>query len=124
MDSVCTKPLNYLLENTQDCEMLTTLKEPPSFVYSGSFGVNNANFAVKKDSIIMKDIIEESLLSYKTWESYNFVVLKSDEAIEGFTSSLHSEYYKTDFDTSFQVDDYGDVMSYENYLIKHSLSAI
>jgi mannosyltransferase OCH1-like enzyme len=124
MDSVCIKPLDYLLDNTQDCEILLTRKDPPSFTYNGAFGVNNANFAVKKDSNIMKDIIEEFLISDKTWEAYNFVVLKSDNAIEGFTSSLHKEYYKTDFDTSFQVDDYGDVMSYGDYLIKHSLSVI
>ena len=124
MDSVCTKPLDYLLENTEDCEILVTPKDPPDFGYNGLFGVNNANFAVKKDSIIMKNIIEESLLSYKTWEAYNAVVLKSDKVGEGFTSSLHREYYKKDFDTSFQVDDYGDVMSYEDYLIKHDLSII
>jgi hypothetical protein len=124
MDSVCIKPLDYLLKNTKDCDMLVTPKEPPSFVYKGSFGINNANFAVKKNSKVMKDIIDMSLDSYDTIGSYHEIVLNSNEIIEGFTSSLHREYYKTNFDTFFQVNDYGHVISYGDYLVKHGLSVI
>lgn len=123
MDSVCIKPLDYLLDGLDDCEILVTPKDPPSFVFNGGYGIGNANYAVKQHSEIMKNIIKVCTNGSPTWHAFNMIVLDSDNVSYNFSSALHDSSYKLDFDPSFMVDDYGVKITYKDYLIKHNIAS-
>jgi mannosyltransferase OCH1-like enzyme len=123
MDSVCIKPLDYLLDSIDECEMVVTPKDPPSFVFNDGYGVNNANFAVKQHSKIMKNIINVCKNGCLTAYAFNLMVLDSNKVSYEFSSALHDSSYKLGFDPSFIVDDYGVKITYKDYLIKHSIDS-
>lgn len=127
MDSVCIKPLNYLLNTVNDCEMLVV----PSSHNPGS-PTNTANYAIKQHSKIMKDIINYTekhvnaqLDQYKhPWTCFMDIVKISDNILYEFTSAWHTMEFKTFFDANFWVDDYGTSIKYEDFLKKYDLSII
>ena len=122
MDSICIKPLDYLLNNIDDCEMLLV----PLTENGGHVG--NGNFAIKSNSEIMKRIIN---LHFKKNEfpfsCFAKVATKSDNVLYQFTSAIHSQAFKTNFDPisqDFWVDNYGEKITYREFIRKYNLTFI
>lgn len=71
MDSICTMPLDYMIEkyyNGEDTISLEIMSENPNFEFNekyGQNGVNNSNFAAVKNSKIMKMIIDNIINKYR-----------------------------------------------------------
>lgn len=108
------------------------------------YSTNNANYAITAKSKIMENIIQESekhlikkIQKNKTYTNYtnllnpflDIVQGSKDNLIKpskktsfGFTVAHHDDLYKNDFDPNFFVDDYGNMIKYEEYLTKYNLS--
>lgn len=126
MDSVCMKPLDYMLDSLNDCEMVVV----PTSHNGGQ--TNNANYAIKEKSTIMKevlDLIEPYVFvgpkKYKSpWDCFMDVVTKKENVLYGFTSAIHTDEYKTVFYTNYMIDDYGKSMEYGIFLQENDLKVI
>ena len=126
MDSVCIKPLDYMLDSLQDCEMVVV----PTSHNGGK--TNNANYAVKQQSHIMKEVINliEPYVfvgpkKYKSpWDCFNDVVSKKENILYKFTSAIHSDVYKNLFYPNYKIDYYGTVMTYDAFLAQNNLEIL
>jgi mannosyltransferase OCH1-like enzyme len=125
MDSVCIKPLDYLLQGIKDCELLVV----PSGHNEGAL-TNNANYAIKPKANVMKNIIQAGKEYAKnanpnyekhTWSWFVDEVIKSNNVSYGFTSAWHTQEFKTEFDPDFWVDDYGKKIKYLEFIDKYKL---
>lgn len=127
MDSVCIKPLDYMLSQVDDYEMLVVPEND-----NEGMPTNTANYAIKKNVRLMKNIIKRiddglNSFSYKQKDPFDCfldLVTKSDDVLFSFTSARHTVEYKTFFDPDFFIDDYGDKIKYEDFLVKHNLQII
>lgn len=127
MDSVCIKPLDYLLATVDDCELLVV---PPS--HNPGAPTNNANYAVKKESDVMKQILDycsvdgyNEKYEYKgTWTAFMDSVTKSNSVGYEFTAAWHTQEFKEKFQKHFSIDYYGSSITYLDFLEKYSLSII
>jgi|688.fasta_scaffold35033_15 mannosyltransferase OCH1-like enzyme len=130
MDSVCVKPLDYLLQGVKDCDILVV---PSS--HNGGWGTNNANYAVKPKSEIMKNIIKAgeqyAIDAYKKavpiYEKHTFdwfidEVEKSNKVSYEFTSAWHTQEFKTGFTADFLIDNCGQDIKYTDFVDKYNLS--
>jgi|LakMenEpi03Aug12_release.lakeMendotaPanAssembly.Ray.scaffolds.fasta_scaffold00518_84 mannosyltransferase OCH1-like enzyme len=122
MDSVCTVPLDYMLETLQ-CEhdlLATSQSGMPPLDY------NNCNYVVGKNSknleIIIKSMKDEYYLTDKLnkWACplTRFCVQASisDTACKDFYGALHSEGFKSAFDDTFEVNYYGKHIAYKQLI--------
>lgn len=134
MDSICTTPLTDLVENNQNGAELMA-NDP----VNGT--VNNSNFAVVKESVVMRKIVQSLTPYYERinwiqllmrcdnmeefWEQfaitvrlhpalYTEVVLHQHPELVSFkfTGFLHESSIKTDFDFNFEVDYQGRKVPY------------
>ena len=125
MDSVCIKPLDYMLSSINDCELLLV----PANSHIGST-INNSNFAIKPSSQIMKNVIDHGQYHIRynqpehipdTWYWFVDEVAKANNVSYDFTSSWHTMEFKTEFDPDFFVDDYGTKIKYLDFINKYNL---
>ncbi len=136
MDSICTMPLNYLIENNQHgADLIATPVE-----YPNNF-VNNSNFAVTKSSTLMEKVIRNLVFYYERvnyariimdsntekefWEQVSkeiklhtgvyidVVFIESPSLVSfNFIGAIHSEGIKNEFNTDYDVDYYGEKTTY------------
>lgn len=141
MDSICTSPLTYLLDNHQNgAELVATT------VLGGK--VLNSNFAAIKSSKLMKKLLINLYAHYEKtnwihlfmrcdneeefWEQFaiaiklhpglftDVVVHELPELVSfNFTAFLHETEIKTSFTRDFSVDYYGKEKSYFNLAKEH-----
>lgn len=125
MDSVCIKPLDYLLKNVTDCDLLVV----PAGHNEGR-PTNNANYAIKQRSDIMKNIIQageeyarNANPNYEkhTWSWFMDEVEQYSNVSYEFTSAWHTQEFKTEFNPDFLVDYYGEKMKYLEFIDKFKL---
>jgi len=133
MDSVCIKPLDYLL---QEINPLTQMVTVP--VYKG-WG-NTHNYVTQKHSQPMSRVFNEmiknpeTLIKWQAWEifikhvysdetvSQTFVVQTSENSIADIAAN-HSKDYKDFFNPySHQVNNYGKIMKYSDFVQENNLS--
>ena len=127
MDSVCIKPLDYLLDTVNDCEILVV---PSS--HNELAETNTANYAIKEKSYIMKQILElckktvylPGINHKEPWTCFMETVTQSSDTLYEFTSAWHTMEFKTAFDKNFDIDFYGKKIKYEDFLSQNSLSMI
>ena len=127
MDSVCTVPLDYMLDTLQcDHDLLATGQGgPPPFDY------NWANFVVGKESKNLKVIIEnmkdENYLKgfVNIWAAPLAFFCEqaqiSDTICKDFDGVEHSPVYKERFEEKFNVNYYGEIMPYHKLMSKLKL---
>lgn len=112
MDSVCSKPLDYMLSDYQDYELIT---EPR---YNEK-DVNIAYFASAPKSKILAKVIKSMIRDkvkdpyWHVWLCFNKHV--KDPEIAVFSGAIHSRDFKKNF-VNYKIDYYGKKMSYMQYL--------
>jgi mannosyltransferase OCH1-like enzyme len=115
MDSVCIKPLDYLLQNYNNQEFISVKPYPDG-------RINIANFAVPEKSKIMSDIIKTTTtdklesLDWHVWNSFNKHITSIPKEDMFFDAEWHSAIYKEEFIEENLVDYYGEKMQYRDYL--------
>jgi hypothetical protein len=130
MDSVCTRPLDYMLNNLQCKHDILSIGQagvPP-------FDYNDSNYVVDKNSTNLKQIIhnikyEESLkIKLQDLKSpllwFCEQAQKNDTFCNDFNAAIHSSGYKTKFNDSFNVNYYGYIMPYSKLMNKLNLPMI
>jgi len=112
MDSICTKPLDYMLSDINVVDMISEPRYPDG-------KVNTAMFAAVKGSWTMGRIVNSlkndrvTDFHWHTWMTYNKYV--TDHKLGLFTAGMHSKDFETKF-FDFDVDYYGDTVKYSEYL--------
>ena len=115
MDSICTKPLDY---------MLSGIKNPSEMVVTEP--LNTANYAIIKKSGIMKkiindiisyEIIDDKKKNWNTWGCFYDVVSVNQNVTQGFTAATHSAIYKSMFSPRYDIDYYGHSILYEDFCL-------
>jgi hypothetical protein len=95
----------------------------------------SSNYAVKKQSKIMKQVIKESedhfiksiskdiprVMLYVPFLNVIHGLDKDPSVSFEFNGFYHDDLYKTGFDSDFLVNDYGNIIKYTDYLKKHNL---
>lgn len=119
MDSICLKPLNYVLRKYRNQDFVS--------VKSYDDGrINIANFAVPQKSKIMLNIINTTIsdqvenIDWHVWNSFNKHLIYLKEEDRFFDAEWHSAVYKERFleKEMDYIDYYGERMSYKSYLKK------
>jgi mannosyltransferase OCH1-like enzyme len=136
MDSVCSMPLDYLTDGCPlDIEIIATPQDEKGIA-------NNANFACKKGSKIIRLILENIICKYKNKklidvlnitkeldmsileatayeltlspDDYSNVLLENkDKVLFSYSSEIHGDYIKeTNFSPSHNVNYYGSSINY------------
>lgn len=123
MDSVCIKPLDYMLENYNGEDLVAVETNPKNSC------VNPANFASLPNTPFMKRVIG-SVRSYPklpekhykgvTQNGGTFSAFSRNALLLGsrsllFDAALHAEEFKSSF-PRFNIDYYGTSMPYEDFL--------
>ena len=137
IDSVCIKPLDYLIESIGGDPEIITVPEV------NQWG-NNHNYIVKEQSKVMSAIFNRimenpsNLILSNEWECFNiftsivyFSENVSKELIVGKQGAHmqdlaadHSQDYKTNFEPSqLNINYYGEMMNYVDFLEKNNLSS-
>lgn len=141
MDSICTMPLNYMMDNYYNNE--DSICTPIDYIMKmGRVNfdmpeewVNNANFGSIKNSYILKETlkkiedfysIDDVLASnYKTGpgpKPFSDSVLQNKQlASFNFLASSHSEDYKLAFNPNYLINYNGIDMTYLDICIKYNL---
>jgi len=133
MDSVCVKPLDYLL---QDIDPLIEMVTVPVYKRNG----NTHNYVTKKNSQPMTKVFNamnkmpSSLNKWVPWSifvdnvysddtvSQSFIVQHENNSI-GDVAAKHSNGYKFKFDLSLhKINNYGTIMDYLDFLNQKGLS--
>ncbi len=125
MDSVCIKPLDDMLDSISgDPELIVVSRT----VNDGH--TNNANFAIKKNSEIMKKVIEkiykQDREDYKyrewyPWVSFIKTVYENENVSYEFSSAAHSGDFKLSFPENLEIDYDGQKINYFDFLKKNGL---
>lgn len=133
MDSVCVKPLEYLLQEIDPFVEMITVP-----IYEGGKG-NNHNYITKKKSKpmakVFNEIIEnpEGLVEWATWEIFVKNVYSDDTVLKSFIvqtednswqdqAARHMQDYKTSFEPSeHRVNDYGKMIDYLDFIKQNNL---
>lgn len=119
MDSVCSKPLDYMLEGIQG--------DPEMIVVPESNGMgNNHNFITKPNTTIMQSVINQ-IGSYPQssylLEFVHTVYSQDLNVSKLFTASSHSMDYKENFlYKEHIINYYGKEMKYIDFLKQHELN--
>jgi mannosyltransferase OCH1-like enzyme len=117
MDSICMQPLDYMLQNCNNDELIT---EPID--REGS--INSAMFAAPKNCTILKENIDLVKSYYDHADplhvnAFMFHRVFSKQALKYshgiFTAGSHSSDYKKHF-RNLEIDYYGETMLYSEYL--------
>lgn len=112
MDTICIKPLDYMLDSLGPLEIIT---EPR--YETGK--VNIALFAAIKESPVIGKVIDsvksDTITNWQwhVWLAFNKHV--TDQRIALFSAGDHSKDFNTSF-WDFDVDYYGTTMKYNDYL--------
>lgn len=115
MDSVCIKPLSYMLNKYSGEDFISTSRGNNVFV-------NNAHFAAIKESQTLKKIINSMIndeikdIDWHTFMCFN-KHMKNKKA-ELFDAEVHSGDLKKRF-AEFDIDFYGKKISYRQFLKQH-----
>ncbi len=115
MDSVCTMPIDEMLQNGYKGQEL--ICSPEGFQHTG---INSSNFGVVKNSKIIKSIIDSLLLQYDKIKIEDFP--KLDFAFpENHTFSeiakTHKDFIFFNHDYFSHSKDYKTVFNYDNHVI-------
>ncbi len=116
MDSICFKPLDYMLKGYGDQDVVFSRPHP----VDGK--INNANFgAIRRSPSIKKSIDfirqkkqEKPGEKLYCWECFNYTMSRKKTNI-WFDAEMHSEDFKHAF-PDFDVNYYGQTMNYKDYL--------
>jgi mannosyltransferase OCH1-like enzyme len=112
MDSFCVKPIDYMLQNYNNEDLIITPRNKKGLI-------NCANFAAAKESKTLKKIIEDIKNSEPTdidWHGHScFVRNAGDPGTDYFTAAIHAFELKDAF-YEFDIDYYGKNMTYREYL--------
>jgi len=128
MDSVCIKPLDYMLNNINNDPELIVVSRTTNAGHT-----NNANFAIKKESKIMKEVIEKLYKKdreifiqreFYPWQQFVDTVYSSKNISYEFTAALHSKDFKIDFPKKLEIDYYGKMLDYSSFLEENALSVV
>lgn len=117
MDSVCLKPLDYVLQKYAGQEFVSVKKYDDG-------RINNANFAVPAKSSIMLKIIESAIKDpvenpyWHIWIAFNKHIMNISDNDQFFDAAWHSAVYKDRFleNEMDHIDYYGRRMPYKTYL--------
>ena len=145
MDSICTMPLDYMIDKYYNGEDLISLH---IMIDHQPNGVNNSNFAGIKNSKIMKLIIDDIITKYKKitlldvfagseegdevqgkietfwlgYKQYSDIVMQNKKDVcFNFKASIHSQDFKESFNTDYMIDNYGEQINYFNFIKNKSL---
>ena len=130
MDSVCVKPLDYMLDNVNDSEALLP---PMSRGFHnqdrvGQIQTTNGMYAIKKESNFMKNVLDNVAEDYNntkgTWLCFIDATQNFQNIEYRFSSAWHDDKLKSKFISDFLVDDYGSSIKYLDFLKKYDLSII
>jgi mannosyltransferase OCH1-like enzyme len=125
MDSVCRKPLDYMLEAYTDEDLLAMDKDSVASPEREKGYVNNSNFAAVKNSKVLKKVIEDlygKMLSKEqsgrtgppiTWYCFADNASNLDGIV--FDAAIHDDDFKRRF-PDFHIDLYGKSIKYSEYL--------
>lgn len=122
IDSICIKPLDYMLSNYSGEDLIRT-KSWNNWPRWDHGLVNNANFAAVKESNTLKKIIDFLLsnqannLEPITWIAFSKEAKKNSSMF--FDAALHAQELKSNF-YDFEIDYYGQIIMYSNFLSKYS----
>ena len=120
MDSVCTKPLEFMLEGIEsDIEMIVVPENK-------GFG-NNCNFITKPKSTIMESIVNQIGNDPKNSYLSIFVntVYSHENVSKIFTAASHSSDYKKKFAYGkHMINYYGQEIKYTDFLEQNNLGLI
>jgi len=129
MDSVCRKPLDYMIDNIQgDPEIITV----PVYQNMG----NTHNFIVKAKSPIMKMVVDKMIVKgipsptqpFGPWMTAPFktfvdTVYSAPNVNKYFDAAHHSVEYKARFDYKKHIIEYyGQTMTYVDFITEKGLS--
>jgi hypothetical protein len=129
MDSVCIKPIDYSInEDDKDLELLLVPKE----FMGGSPGIGN--YVVKARSDVMKDVMDKITEVAKIkdlwedeWLVFNLFLLsfKNKQRIGyNLRCALHSGDFHNVFPSDLEIDFYGKIMKYDEFVKKKKLEKI
>ena len=129
MDSICVMPIDYAIKDASSFIEIFIIEKDINGM------LNNCTFAVKKESYIMKKIIDYMLIkkdyvpysSFVTWMGFNDAILYDSDPKHisiGFSAGHHSAEYKNDFYPEYRVNYFGKIMSYSNYCSLNNLSLV
>jgi len=131
MDSVCVKPLDYMLENYKNEDLIALDKGSVGPKEKEKGFVNNSNFAAVQDSKLLKNIIDDLYTKVLNGERsikwdmpdswYSFAKYASNLDGMVFDAALHTAEYKTTF-LDFMVDLYGEKIMYSEYIKRNELN--
>ncbi|OBQ45555.1 MAG: hypothetical protein AN484_00855 [Aphanizomenon flos-aquae WA102] len=134
MDSVCVKPLDYLL---QDIDPLIQMVTVPIYMRNG----NTHNYVTKEKSQPMMKVFNEMIRnpeSLEKWVPWNIFVknvyadntvsqmyiVETESKSIGDIAVKHSHEYKYKFDLSqHKVNNYGNIVNYVDFLQENGLTS-
>jgi mannosyltransferase OCH1-like enzyme len=114
MDSVCIKPLTYMLKKYTDQNFVSVK------AYNTGF-INIAHFAVPKKSPVMLNIIKSAInekisnVDWHVWSCFNKHIFNIKKEDQFFDSEIHSKDLKEKF-YEYDIDYYGNNVTYRDYL--------
>lgn len=114
MDSLCVMPLDYMLEGIADDIEIVVVPE------NKGIG-NNANFIIKPQSSVMKNIIDQMAASPRTsaiptHPMFNENVYQYKNTSKTFNAASHSKDYKHSFPLKkVNIDYYGHNLNYVDF---------
>lgn len=117
MDSVCTKPLDDFINESHDNKdmICTHIDKYTKDISIDNKSVNNSNFCATKNSLVLKEILEDIgfayrmlregyieggmvPLKYSCWNSFsNNVLINNDKISFDFNCAIHDRRYKSRF---------------------------
>jgi mannosyltransferase OCH1-like enzyme len=128
MDSLCIMPIDYMLNNlTSDADVVLVEKK----INSGY--TNNANYICKKNSTVMKEIVNKinpkvyekyKDEEWRTWYIFIETTLDSQEAIYEFSAASHSKDYKDIMPQVLEIDHYGKKTYYSDFIKENNLKSM
>lgn len=131
MDSICIQPLDYMLEQVSDCEMLAL---PKTSGYHGKDitidirNTTNGSYAIKQRSDIMKAVLDSCIEDYDnkigTWLCFINTVQNFKNVEYLFTAAHHDARLKRVFNSDFFIDNYGKKIKYLDFIKEYNLSII
>lgn len=122
MDSICIKPLDYMLKNYNDQDFIRLSDEvKPSWPHNFP---GNSHYAAKPNSYILKKIIDDIVKNKdKDFEKISFDTYIKNSMLEEttlfFDASFHATELKKKF-YNFYIDYYGNNILYSDFLKNHS----
>lgn len=114
MDSVCNRPIDYVLEQYNGEDFISIPRRRAG-------GVINCHFAATKESPTLAKIIDTVINTpvtdryWHVWKAYNEIV--TPEISSYLDIADHSHEWKEGF-KNFPIDYYGEKMTYHGYLKK------